>query len=78
VTERTGKDGVLRVRIPLGTPEADFDVALIVQPKGTETSSATPDQRGWSPGYFDLAGSIDDETFVRPPQGELAKPVDMG
>jgi hypothetical protein len=77
VTERTGKDGVLHVRIPLGTPEADFDVVLVLQPKGIEPSSATPEQLGWPPGYFDLAGSIDDETFVRPPQGDLPKPVDL-
>ena len=78
VTERTGKDGVLHVSIPLGTPDADFEVLLVVQPKGTEPSPATPDQHGWSPGYFDLAGSIEDETFVRPPQGELPKPAEMG
>ena len=29
------------------------------------------------PGYFDLIGSIDDETFVRPPQGELPPPVEI-
>jgi hypothetical protein len=77
VTERTGKDGVLHVRIPLGTPEADFDVVVVVQPKGSEPSSVAPDERGWPAGYFDLAGSIDDATFVRPPQGELPKPVEM-
>ena len=78
VTERTGKDGVLHVSIPLGAPEADFDVVLVVQPKTTQSSPAAHDQPGWSPDYFDLAGSIDDETFVRPPQGELPKPVEMG
>jgi hypothetical protein len=67
VTQRTGKDGVLHVRFPLGRPDEDFDVVVIVQAKSTEV----PDERGWPPGYFDLAGSIDDETFVRPPQGEL-------
>ncbi len=77
VTQRTGKDGVLHVSIPLGTPEADFEVVLVVQPKGTELPSETPEQRGWPPGYFDLAGSIHDETFVRPPQGGLPKPVDL-
>jgi hypothetical protein len=25
---------------------------------------------GWPEGFFDLAGSITDPTFVRPPQGE--------
>jgi hypothetical protein len=77
VTGRTGKDGVLHVSIPLGSPEADFDVALVVQPKATEASPAAPDQAGWSADYFNLAGSIDDATFVRPPQGELPKPVEM-
>jgi hypothetical protein len=71
LTERTGKDGVLNVRIPLGTPEADYDVVLVVRPK--EMSG----KQEWPPGYFDLAGSIDDETFVRPPQGELPKPVNI-
>ena len=68
VTERTGKDGVLNVSIPLGTPEADFDVVLVVQPKEAKPGPATPEELGWPPGYFELAGSIDDETFVRPPR----------
>ena len=76
VTERTGKDGVLHVSIPLGEPEADFDVVLVVQPKGTESPTPTPEGLGWPPGYFEKTfGSITDETFVRAPQGELPKPV---
>jgi len=69
VLEKTGKDGALHLHIPLGKPEAEFEVVVIVQPKA-ETSS-------WPPGYFDLAGSITDETFLRHPQGELPKPVDL-
>jgi hypothetical protein len=38
----------------------------------------TPEDRGWPPGYFEKTfGSITDETFVRPPQGDLPKPVDL-
>lgn len=71
VREKTGKDGTLSLRIPLGTPEAEFEVLVVVQPL-----TATPEERGWPPGYFDRTfGSIQDETFVRPPQGELPKPV---
>jgi hypothetical protein len=77
VTERTGKDGVLHVSIPLGTPDADFEVVLIVQQKGIPPSLELDEQRGWAPGYFDLAGSIGDTTFVRPPQGELPKPIEL-
>jgi hypothetical protein len=78
VTERTGKDGVLHVRIPLGAPDADFEVVLVVQPKGTEPAPPSPEGLGWPPGYFDKTfGSIADETFHRPPQGELPKPVEL-
>jgi hypothetical protein len=67
--ERTGADGTLTVRVPLGQPNTEFDVVLVVQPKAAKGS--------WPPGYFDLFGSIDDDTFVRPPQGELPPPVDF-
>jgi hypothetical protein len=77
VLERTGKDGTLHLRIPLGKPEADFEVVVVVQPKETVAASGTPEERGWPPGYFDLAGSVTDETFFRHPQGELPKPVDL-
>ncbi len=77
VTERTGKDGVLHVSIPLGAPEAEFDVVLVVEPKGDKPVPALPDDGGWPPHYFDLAGSIPDETFVRPPQGDLPRFVEM-
>ena len=74
VREKTGKDGTLSLRIPLGNPEAEYEVLVVVQPNAAGT---TPEERGWPPGYFDLAGSIDDETFVRPPQGELPPPVEL-
>jgi hypothetical protein len=73
ITQRTGKDGVLHVQIPLGRPEQDFEVVLVVQPTASSPSSAAPEDRGWPPGYFDLAGSINDATFQRPPQGDLPK-----
>jgi len=75
VLEKTGKDGMLSLRIPLGKPEAEYEVLVVVQPRTTAT---TPEERGWPPGYFEKTfGSIGDETFVRPPQGELPKPVEL-
>ncbi len=67
VHEKTGKDGALHLNIPLGRPEAEFEVVVIVQPK--TPGAETVEERGWPPGYFDLAGSITDDSFVRPPQG---------
>ncbi len=70
-TERTGKDGVLLVRIPIGQPETDFDVVVVVQAKNQTVAADETDRNGWPSGYFDLMGSITDESFVRPPQGTL-------
>ena len=78
LTERTGKDGVLHVSIPLGTPEADFEVVLTVQPKEMKLAPPAAEELGWPPEYFDKTfGSITDDTFQRPPQGELPKPAEL-
>ena len=69
VLETTGKDGALHLHIPIGKPEMECEVVVVVQPR--------TENRGWPPGYFDLAGSITDETFKRHPQGELPKPVNL-
>lgn len=76
--EKTGKDGTLLLRIPLGQPEAEYEVVVVVQAATGAAATGTPEARGWPPGYFDLAGSIEDETFFRQPQGELPKPVEFG
>lgn len=76
--EKTDKDGTLQLRIPLGKPKTEYEVVLVLQPKETPSKVTTPEERGWPPGYFKATcGSIDDETFVRPPQRELPKPVDL-
>lgn len=78
VVEKTDKNGMLLLRVPLGKPEAEYEVVLVVQPKEGVAKATTPEERGWPPGYFEATfGSIDDETFVRPLQGELPKPVDF-
>jgi hypothetical protein len=75
VLEKTGKDGMLSLRIPLGKPEAEYEVLVVVQPRSGAT---TPEERGWPPGYFENTfGAIADDTFVRPPQGELPRPVEF-
>ena len=75
VLEKTGKDGMLSLRIPLGRPDAEYDVLVVLQPR---TAATTPEERGWPHGYFEKTfGSIADETFERPPQGELPRPVEL-
>jgi hypothetical protein len=73
ILERAGKDGILNLRIPVQSPETEYEVVIFVQPiDGPATEG------GWPPGYFEnTAGSIADETFVRQPQGEYSKPVNL-
>jgi hypothetical protein len=78
VLEKTGKDGTLHLDIPLGKPETEFEVVVVVQPKETSAGTGTPEERGWPPGYFENTfGSITDETFIRAAQGDLPKPVEF-
>lgn len=70
--EKTGDDGILTLQIPLGRPNLEFEIVIVAQP-----TSLAVEKRGWPAGYFDLAGSINDDTFVRPPQGELPNPLEL-
>jgi hypothetical protein len=41
--ERTGADGTLTVRVPLGQPDTEFDVVVVLQPKaGANGAAARP------------------------------------
>jgi hypothetical protein len=60
---RTGPDGVLHLDVPLGEPDTAFDVEVVVHPKSAG--------RTLPPGYFDVIGSVDDDTFVIHPQPSL-------
>lgn len=64
----SGPDGKLRLEIPVGQPDTEFEVEVTARPKSAGV--VLP------PGYFNLIGSIDDETFVRQPQGELLLPLE--
>lgn len=78
VLEKTDKDGMLQLRIPLGKPDREYEIVVVAQAKEASDSIKTPEELGWPPGYFEQTfGSIDDETFFRHPQGELPKLVEF-
>ena len=65
----SGPDGKLHLEVPVGQPDTEFEVEITARPKSAGVELP--------PDYFKLIGSIDDETFVRPPQGELPPPVEL-
>jgi hypothetical protein len=42
IRERTNKTGMLSLSIPLGQPDTEFDVIVVVQPKPLANGAATP------------------------------------
>ncbi len=78
VSEKTGSDGVLHLRIPVGEPEAEYEAVVVLQPSRAGDAPGARESPRWPPGYFkETFGSITDEAFVRPPQGELPKAVEL-
>ncbi len=70
---KTGEDGILHLSIPLGSAEAEFEVVVVVQQVKLLTVHPS-----WPPGFFEAtAGGIKDDTFVRQPQGEYEKRLDL-
>jgi hypothetical protein len=79
VCETTGRDGVLHLRVPVGDPEVEYEAVIVLQPRQAAHAPGTPEGLGWPPRYFeDTFGSITDETFTRPCQGELPPAVHLG
>jgi len=66
---KSGPDGKLHLVVPVGKADAEFEVELIVRPKNAV--------RTFPPGYFDLIGSVDDETLIAHPQPPMPPPLEM-
>lgn len=66
---RSGPDSKVHLDVPVAAPNSEFEVEVVVRPKPGAPMLPT--------GYFDLIGSIDDETFTRPPQGQLLPAVEL-
>jgi hypothetical protein len=77
VREKTGADGVLNLRIPLGLAETECEVTVVVQPKTSHTRQLTPEELGWPPGFFDQVVGKWQGDFERPPQPPAEERQDL-
>ncbi|MBI3944588.1 MAG: hypothetical protein HY321_01590 [Armatimonadetes bacterium] len=67
-----GPDGILRVDVPVGIADTDLEVLVVDQPVGLNGKALTPEELGWSPGFFEKTnGCLRDTPIERPPQGEF-------
>jgi hypothetical protein len=62
--QKSGANGQLCLDIPVGKPDADCDIVVIVEP------AAAPGE--WLPGFWErLSQGWQGEPLTRPPQGEF-------
>ena len=67
-----GEDGILQLSVPVGMKNVDLEVMVIVQPIAKSESAKTPEELGWTPGFFERTfGAWEGEPLTREDQGEL-------
>ncbi len=64
VQSQSGSDGVLHLEIPVETPNADYDIVIVLNPRHA-ASTATAEERGWPPGFFESTAGAWQGDFVR-------------
>jgi hypothetical protein len=67
---KSGPDCKLHLDVPVGQPNTEFEVEVVVRQMPAEG-------QGWPLGYFDLFGSIDDETFTVHRQPPMPPPLEL-
>lgn len=71
IRSHVGADGMLHLNIPLGLTDRDVEIMVIYQPLETESKTKTPQELGWTPGFFENTfGAWEGEPLVLEPQGE--------
>ncbi len=70
LTSHVGKDGILRLELPIDMRDQDLDVLVVLNPVSRQASDPTKGDH-WPPGFFDAtAGAFRDEPLERGDQGE--------
>jgi hypothetical protein len=72
-TSHTGPDGVLKLELPVGIPDADVDVTIVVQP-----SKCSKSREEFLRFVDATAGKWQGEPLVRPDQGVFEHRNDWG
>ncbi|MCR4413204.1 MAG: hypothetical protein NUV77_12360 [Thermoguttaceae bacterium] len=67
---------MLRLEIPVGLVNADYEVVVVLQPK-PEPSVVVPASSGWPPGFIEQTAGAWQGELVRGPQGEYEVREDL-
>jgi hypothetical protein len=71
IESRVGPDGVLTLAVPVGSEHANREVKVTISELPSKVTGPKMTQSEWEDFIRRTAGSIDDPTFVRHPQGQF-------
>ena len=77
ITQQAGEDKLLTVTVPVETANQRYRMVIVVVP---EENSDRPESKpsAWPPGFIESTyGSIQDESFIRQPQGEYEQRLEL-
>jgi hypothetical protein len=65
IQSQSGSDGKLRLEIPVETPNAFYDVVIVMQPGRSEEQPRAADEGRWPPGFCEATADVWQGDFVR-------------
>ncbi|NDJ25579.1 hypothetical protein GS682_28995 [Nostoc sp. B(2019)] len=67
-----GADGILHLNIPVGITDKEIEVMVIDQQLEPSAQTKTPEELGWSPGFFEKTyGICQDDPIVIDSEGDF-------
>ncbi len=77
IVQKTTSDGTLSLQIPLDCPDIEYSVLIVARPVQTDPAKPACSSE-WPEGFLDRTfGSISDDSFTRPAQGDLPCAVEL-
>lgn len=68
-TQTAGPDKLLHVTVPVDEANRKYRLVIVLEPESEVPSPS--EKKTWPPGFIESTyGSIQDESFIRQPQGE--------
>ncbi len=70
LNSRSDNEGFVHLKVPAAQPNAELKVTIILQPILPVSTKPTPEELGWSPGFFEETFGAWEGEFQREFQGE--------
>jgi hypothetical protein len=77
ITQRAGEDKLLKLAVPVEVANQRYRIVIVVVPEA-DANAPEPGLASWPPGFIESTyGSIQDESFIRQPQGEFEQRLEF-